>query len=1448
MKRIISFICIFAMAFSAVSSLQTVALAADSYDVDADTIVLEGVEYVKSGYRMAKLDFEDGDVGSAIYNGVSSEYVFDFTEISETEDTENHGMVVCRPWAKTRTEFISLRTYNDGSTVKGSNDLFVLDYDIYFDEMYNGSAFSFKTFSEDGTSAWNSDFASLKFDGGYLVLNDTYAKEIATDRWYNFTLIFDFYKKEITIAVDGKAFAVGVAMGDTTVKGICSIEYNPYNAGSNYENIYMDNIVAYRYVTKNTNTMGGMEYAAVNSYDMPDMSILLEAEDMVSGTNMTLIEDSNASGGYAMKFIGSRTPTIGNVAEAADFQVKPNPDLMVNINIPTTTTYKIWVRIKNATAEAQNSPVWLRLDESGKYIGKTYYPFPSVNQSAEEKNYLQYPHNYRLKFLNTQYTNSTFDDSRTKGVTTEYNWVLLNNAGEHVSLGSGENFRHANEPSYVLKNGNRELALLFGDTGTVVDSIYIAAINTLDSTDSTYSWKPSGTTPSIIASGLTPHNIFPTTKVPAMELAGVHPRLFITEDEIPAFKEKLKLPLYESTYNSFKTLASQDINGLLPANNTCYSNNTAIGSALQARAFMYLIGEVDAAHARKTVDELKNLLATVTFDIPNDTTYNTRNMGTVMVTSSMVYDWCYDVMNYSDREFIIRRLKEIAADTEVGWPPVRRGLLSSHPQEELIYLHDAIVGIAVYDEDPQWYDITMSVIYERMRDIRIFGAQSGYDYSVGSYFEARNRGSLYLDKMLHVTGGLDDGETVFGNNYPNTFMHLIYRGLPNGVWFKDGDDYHWDGYNGYNKIIDTNVITAYIGDQYNNPYLLEEALQGYVWDSGNMSVMETLMFDPTADTAFMSELPTAYMTTYPMTTMVARTGWNQGMNSPDAMVYMNMHDIYMDGHQHGDVGSFQLYYKGMLALDSGFYEYCDHYYHYQSRSIAHNVLLVDNGNPDFYQTNSHSNYNSTNDGGQKNPNLVSKTTYDSYMNNLNQVDENGNITKYGEFQQAYEKAHYIGPNKQTPAFSYLSSDISGAYNYQTAKTGQTEPEKKIADSGYERSMVFMDLYDEEFPAVLVVYDNVTSLDADYKKTWLLHSQLEPVVDGSETTIIRTENGQNGKLVNTTMYPKADNANIEIIGGEGKEFWVGGQNWPYVTDMSSKQVDDGAYRIELSPKTAATDDIFLNAMYVTDADNANTLPMNMIEDDEYVGVSVKDRVVTFSKTRDNIASEIKLTIPDNGHETTYCLLTDMAAGKWKVSGNGNTLYVESKGDSNLADHAKDGEYTLAFSAAPGTYTIAPTTDINDASILTMPTAEIKQYGDFRIRNNANLMYLPKPNKLVDGDGDGVSDTYSAIDGVFTQIGANITNVMDNTVTFTFTETNGTVNTYELTAGTTQYKKNGSVVTNIGRQIKRPPMMINGEMYADLRDFYYILGYTSAASYSETAKLLHVHTNYEGGQLK
>ncbi len=54
--------------------------------------------------------------------------------------------------------------------------------------------------------------------------------------------------------------------------------------------------------------------------------------------------------------------------------------------------------------------------------------------------------------------------------------------------------------------------------------------------------------------------------------------------------------------------------------------------------------------------------------------------------------------------------------------------------------------------------------------------------------------------------------------------------------------------------------------------------------------------------------------------MVARTGWGAEISSKTAMAEMKINVYNFANHQHLDAGSFQVYYKGPLTVNSGVYQ------------------------------------------------------------------------------------------------------------------------------------------------------------------------------------------------------------------------------------------------------------------------------------------------------------------------------------------------------------------------------------------------------------------------------------------------------------------------------------------------------------------------------------------------
>jgi hypothetical protein len=210
----------------------------------------------------------------------------------------------------------------------------------------------------------------------------------------------------------------------------------------------------------------------------------------------------------------------------------------------------------------------------------------------------------------------------------------------------------------------------------------------------------------------------------------------------------------------------------------------------------------------------------------------------------------------------------------------------------------------------------------------------------------------------------------------------------------------------------------------------------------------------------------------------------------------------------------------------------------------------------------------------------------------------------------------------------------------------------------------------------VTFDRITSDDASYKKTALIHVQEEPTVNGDFAIITNTKGDNNGKLVVQTV---GFGTEYKVIGGEGKEFWLNDTLGNADTDISEAQNSVAEYgwgRIEISPKTPEKTNHMLTVMYVTDADNKSApIKASDISTNDLAGALMFGKAMFFPKNDKLISNEVSFTIDSSAD----CYLTGISAGNWEIY-NGNTLV-------NTVTVA-NGENILTFAANAGTYTIKP----------------------------------------------------------------------------------------------------------------------------------------------------------------
>lgn len=725
-----------------------------------------------------------------------------------------------------------------------------------------------------------------------------------------------------------------------------------------------------------------------------------------------------------------------------------------------------------------------------------------------------------------------------------------------------------------------------------------------------------------------------------------HPRLMFRQQDISKIKSNMDEEQNKASYDMWQNFLNSELDGKLPQPKSGGTNySSSVINRIEAYALDYALNK-NEQRGRKAIEAVNDYANTVVFD---GDSLNYRKRGQIIFTFAEVYDWCYDILTEDERKHIISQCEVIATELDMGYPPRGQGAVCGHGGEPNLLRDLLAFGIATYDERPDIYNFVAGRILSEFTETRNYWYAANNHHQGNSYGAYRGNCEAWSNYLFYAMSGV----TPFSDEQEYFAYEWLYARRPDGQSFRDGDDYHeesgagnyWKGW--YSTLF---ALTSVYDNDYEKRELLREDtnLASYSNQYSMMTASQVLiMNNPHNDGKPVSQLPLTKYFASPQGMMIARTGWNDGVKAPDVVALMNISELWGGNHDHLDAGNFQIYYKGILASESG--DYGDGYgtahdINYNKRSIAHNTISIYDPNEKFIMYNKEA----ANDGGQRIPNNGTEPAkMDAWMN--------------GEYNRATVLAHEFGPDPIRPEYTYISGDITKAYSSSKAKE-------------VLRSMLFMPLEDENHPAVMIVMDKVESSDASFKKSWLLHTQEEPQVDGSKTIVTRREKQYNGRMVVETLLPKS--AEITKIGGEGKESWVDGKNYPssvkYKPESDSEAKGWG--RVEISPKGKNTLDYYLNVMTVSDADTqAPDLQSALIENDDIAGAVISDRVAVFAKNKERISKSLTFDIPAEGRYKVFA--GGLRDGTWKTQ-DGTTFIVTKDGAAGYFE-SSGGAVTLTY---------------------------------------------------------------------------------------------------------------------------------------------------------------------------
>ena len=643
----------------------------------------------------------------------------------------------------------------------------------------------------------------------------------------------------------------------------------------------------------------------------------------------------------------------------------------------------------------------------------------------------------------------------------------------------------------------------------------------------------------------------------------------------------------------------------------------------------------------RAIYAIKNYILTLKIvDIKSDPE---RQYGSVMYTAACVYDWCYDLMTATDKTQIVSGIEHKILSgyiengekvkMEIGFPPYKQYSVAGHGCEYQLLRDYLAFAIAIYDEYPTWWEFIAGRIYQEYIAPRNYYYEGGMvTQGVSLYARVRYAPDLYSAWLLKTA----TGENPYDEEGMKQVMRSIYcYELPNGNGFAMGDSHETkiDG-DFINYGLPAMMASYLFGDETIRAQL--ESREGCYTKFSDPdqdcfeygSVTEYLICSSTGVKAaddVHKDIDLIFYNGGWLGQIIARNSWDKNQ----AAVLMKIGVRTGGNHDHADAGQFQIYYKGMLAGDTGVYDSynSDHEKSYHRQTIAHNCVLI-NGE------------GQTRRGGDE-------MSHRNYLTDGNTLTGKVTGVAYG----------YADPDKKTPTYAYIAGDVTPAF-YAKGTTSSS-----LVSEVQRRMLVVYDTGNADAPMYFFVFDGVTAKSA-CKKTFLLHTRTEPTIEGN---VVTEKTREGGKLVLQSVFGGTE---IQKIGGYNNNYNVNGEQIAALPDATSR--DDGFWgRVEISTGAGNKTDRMLNVMYVCDSSKNPNLPATGFSNDTVTGAVIGKTAAVFVGEIERRSTQFGFTAPGSGDLTFY--VSGVKAGTWTVTAGGATKTVNATEDGGL----------LVFTAPAGT---------------------------------------------------------------------------------------------------------------------------------------------------------------------
>jgi len=621
----------------------------------------------------------------------------------------------------------------------------------------------------------------------------------------------------------------------------------------------------------------------------------------------------------------------------------------------------------------------------------------------------------------------------------------------------------------------------------------------------------------------------------ALNIRAEHPRIWLTDAKIKWLREKT-------------------------AGKSVEEIRTLSGSSIIGKSLAYVITG-DEQTGRQVVDRVMKIA---------------RPSGNDMEGMAICYDWCFPLLSADEKKAMQERMADFcgkAIKNERVWRTFHNGM---YTQGWWV----GSVAIALYGDHPFGKEALDFLMPEWNDSIKVFenvfpdGAWGeGYNYN---HHVANN--ALRFFEALKTATGVD--KMAGTKHLRNNGLYMMYGAKPDGLIYPgEDDDFPYLNWFEHQALL---IEAMEYRDGYFQYFVTHCPVERFAFEE-DRNWNDLLWNDPTIVEKPVAELPLSRVFRNEGLVFM-RGGWSwdtKAERSKDAWLSFRCGPYFGD-HAHYENNTFEIYYKGGLAIDSGRYDddwgmegdpdeiRKSEFFNYYQRAVAHNTILVYDPDERFElgvveKDGKERPIEVVNDGGQLE--LIR-------INGVRNSPEDYDLGTYpaAKGRGANDWARNPGRWDVGKLVAYAGSRD---FTYACGDATKSYSAHKVAS--FVRQFVFIQ------PNMVIVFDRVASTKAEFKKTWLLHSVNEPRI-AEDRGWFELSNGD-GRLACVSLLP--EKREMVKVGGPGNECLVGGIHYKFGPNSEGAASElhygeiPGAWRIEESPAAPATEDYFLNVMLMTD---------------------------------------------------------------------------------------------------------------------------------------------------------------------------------------------------------------------------------------------------------------------------